>query len=92
MYMSYAYWIFDNTGVAHAYLTQTGSCEDVFTASDLIPIASSSNEFSYLLLESDSFRGVDDNYTVDPSAMVEAGVPVNGTENILNEINSHIPK
>jgi len=79
-----------SVGVAHAYLTEVNGCEDVFTASSLIPIASTSDDFVYLLLESDSFRGPDEDYTVDSAAVVAAGVPVNGTENIVSEINSHL--
>ena len=77
-------------GVAHSYLTLKDLCEDVFTENDLIPVAQSGKELSYLLLESDSFRGPDNNYYVDPSAMVSAGVPVNGTENIMQVISSHL--
>ena len=77
-------------GVAHAYLTAVDGCEDVFTSSDLIPTAPTGGDFTYLLLESESFRGPDDDYTVDSAAMVSAGVPVNGTDNIVEEISSHL--
>ena len=62
----------------------------MFTANDLIPIAFNSDDFIYLLLESESFRGPDDDYTVDSDAMVAAGVPVNGTDNIVREINCYL--
>lgn len=80
-------------GVAHAYLTTPNGCEDVFTSSELIPISSSADDVVYLLLESETFRGSDTNdymYYVDPSVMVEAGVPVNGTANIIQEIKKHL--
>lgn len=78
------------SGVAHAYLTSPNGCEDVFTASQLIPLASSAVELTYLLLESETFRGPNSDYYVDPSVLVAAGVPVNGTANILQEIKLHL--
>ena len=64
----------------------------MFTSSELIPIASSDADLSYLLLESDTFRGPDDDYYIDPSVLVAAGVPVNGTANIMQEINLAVMK
>ena len=64
----------------------------MFTSSELIPIASSDADLSYLLLESDTFRGPDDDYYIDPSVLVAAGVPVNGTTNIMQEINLAVMK
>lgn len=60
--------------------------QDVFTEANLIPTAVSSDELSYIL---NSTFGLE-NYHVEPSDVSTAGVPLNGTENILKCIYSSL--
>ena len=78
------------TGVPHVYaytFSESSSVyQDVFTEANLIPSAVSPNELSYILNSTFRFE----NYHVDPSEVSSAGVPLNGTENILNCIYSSL--
>lgn len=80
-----------SVGVPHVYtyvpattVSDAGSeiCQDVFTDADLIPQAFSTSDLAEVL---DSQFKVND-YTVDPTVMHDAGVPTNGTENVLEAI------
>lgn len=54
----------------------------MFTEADLIPTATSSSELADILNETFWQNG----YYVDPADLAQAGVPVNGTENILRTL------
>ena len=75
-------------GVPHAYVNAApgSACNDVFTLNNIIPAASSSDELQSIL--STTFN--DWNYYVDPTVLEAAGVPINGTGAIMEQIYGHI--